>query len=46
MTARLNTGSALDALLRVHDGNDSFQVAEDIIRTGVDTFTTILAKVL
>jgi hypothetical protein len=42
----VNTGRALDALLRVYDGNDSFQVAEDIVRAGVDAFTTILAKAL
>jgi hypothetical protein len=40
----VNTGRALDAFLRVYDGNDSFQIAKDIVRAGVDTFTTILAK--
>jgi hypothetical protein len=46
LRACLDTGRALDALLRVYDGNDSLQVTEDIIRAGVDAFTTILAKAL
>ena len=46
MRACLDAGRALDALLRVYDGNDAFQVTEDIIGTGVDAFTAILAKVL
>ena len=43
MRACLDAGRALDALLRVYNRNDAFQVTEDIIGTGVDAFTAILA---
>ena len=46
MRACLNAGRALDALLRVNYGDHSFQVTEDVVRTYVDAFATILAKVL
>ena len=46
MRARLNTGCALDALLRIKYGNQSFQVAENVVRADIDAFPAILAEVV
>jgi hypothetical protein len=44
--ACLNTGRALDTLLRIDHGDEAFQVTEDVVRTDVNAFATIFAKVL
>ena len=46
MRARLNTGCALNALLRIKHGNQSFQVTEHVVGTDIDAFPTVLAKVM
>jgi len=45
LRACLDTGRALDALLRVHDSDHSLQVAKNVVRADIDALTTILAKV-
>jgi len=46
LRACLNTGCALDALLRVKYGNQSFQVTEHVVGADVDAFPTIFTKVV
>jgi hypothetical protein len=46
LRACLNTGCALDALLGIDNGNQSLQIAEDVIGTGIDAFAAVFAKVL
>jgi hypothetical protein len=44
--ACLNTGCALDAFLWIKHGDQSFQVAEDVVRADVNAFPAILAEVV
>jgi len=46
LRARLNTGCALDALLRIKYGNQSFQVTEHVVGADVDAFPAVLAKIM
>ena len=46
MRACLDTGCALDALLRIKYGNQSFEVTEHVVGADVDAFPTVLAKVM
>jgi len=46
LRACLDTGCALDALLRIKYGNQSFEVTEHVVGADVDAFPTVLAKVM
>ena len=46
MGACVYTGCALDTLFGINDGDESFQITEDVVRTYVDAFAAVFAKVM